>query len=293
MKYIQHISICTILALSVWGCCSKQKPSSDALARVGTVVFTQQQLDEVMPVGLSDSAQVVFANRYIDEWIAEQLFYEMARKNLPDVERLETLVETYRRDLFIYEYRKRLCDERITSTIPDDTLRSFYDQHSAEFKLHKPIVKGLLLKVPENAPQLASLRKWVKEAGTNGVENIEKYAIKNAIGYDYFFDRWVWFDDVKDNIPCDFVDDSNFLRSNKTFECKNDDTIYLLYIDSYLNTGEIMPYEFAQARITEILLNEQRVEFNKELERELYNEAIADGKAERFYKVSADTTTLK
>lgn len=293
MKSLKHISICIILILSVWGCCSKQKPTSDALARVGNVVFTQQQLDEVMPAGLSDSAQIVFANRYIDEWIAEQLFYEMARINLPDVERLEKLVEKYRRDLFIHEYRKRLCDERIASTIPVDTLRSFYDLHSSEFKLHKPIIKGLLLKVPENAPQLSSLRKWVKDAGKNGVENIEKYAIKNAIGYDYFFDRWVWFDDIKDNIPCDFTDDSSFLKSNKTFECKNEDTIYFLYIDSYLTAGEIMPFEFAQARILEILLNEQRVEFNKELEREMYDEAMDNGRAERFYKVSTDTMTIK
>lgn len=285
--------MCTILILSVWGCCRKQTTAQDILARVGTATFTQQQLDEVMPVGLNDSMQMVFANRYIDDWIADQLLYEMARKNLPDVERLERLVEEYRHDLFSHEYRKRLSDERIAANLPEDTLLGFYEAHSKEFKLHKPIVKGLLLKVPVNAPQLSSLRKWVSAAKTNGVENIEKYAIKNAIGYDYFFDRWVWFDDVKDNIPYDFTDDNNFLRTRKTFEHKSDDQIYLLYIDCYLTAGEVMPYEFARPRIMEILLNERRVEFNKELERELYNEAVADGIVERFYNVAVDTTAVK
>ncbi|MBR6749926.1 MAG: peptidyl-prolyl cis-trans isomerase [Bacteroidaceae bacterium] len=282
--------MCVILILSVWGCRGKQKSTQDVLARVGTATFTQQQLDDVMPSGLSDSAQMVFANRYIDNWIAEELLYEMACKNLPDVERLEKLVQEYRRDLFCHEYRKRLSDERVAASIPEDTLQQFYQEHSQEFKLHKPIVKGLLLKVPINAPQLQSLRQWVKSAGVNGVEKIEKYAVKNAIGYDYFFDRWVWFDDIKDNIPYDFKDDNLFLSQNKTFEHKGEDMIYLLCIDSYLKAGDIMPYEFARSRVLEILLNEKRMEFNKELKRELYDEAVADGIVELFYNTTVDTT---
>lgn len=282
--------MCVILILSVWGCRGKQKSAQDVLARVGTTTFTQQQLDDVMPSGLSDSAQMVFANRYIDNWIAEELLYEMACKNLPDVERLEKLVQEYRRDLFCHEYRKRLSDERVAASIPEDTLQQFYQEHSQEFKLHKPIVKGLLLKVPINAPQLQSLRQWVKSAGVNGVEKIEKYAVKNAIGYDYFFDRWVWFDDIKDNIPYDFKDDNLFLSQNKTFEHKGEDMIYLLCIDSYLKAGDVMPYEFARSRVLEILLNEKRMEFNKELKRELYDEAVADGIVELFYNTTVDTT---
>lgn len=282
--------MCVILILSVWGCRGKQKSTQDVLARVGTTTFTQQQLDDVMPSGLSDSAQMVFANRYIDNWIAEELLYEMACKNLPDVERLEKLVQEYRRDLFCHEYRKRLSDERVAASIPEDTLQQFYQEHSQEFKLHKPIVKGLLLKVPINAPQLQSLRQWVKSAGVNGVEKIEKYAVKNAIGYDYFFDRWVWFDDIKDNIPFDFKDDNLFLSQNKTFEHKGEDMIYLLCIDSYLKAGDVMPYEFARSRVLEILLNEKRMEFNKELKRELYDEAVADGIVELFYNTTVDTT---
>ena len=275
--------MCVILILSVWGCRGKQKSTQDVLARVGTTTFTQQQLDDVMPRGLSDSAQMVFANRYIDNWIAEELLYEMACKNLPDV-------QEYRRDLFCHEYRKRLSDERVAASIPEDTLQQFYQEHSQEFKLHKPIVKGLLLKVPINAPQLQSLRQWVKSAGVNGVEKIEKYAVKNAIGYDYFFDRWVWFDDIKDNIPYDFKDDNLFLSQNKTFEHKGEDMIYLLCIDSYLKAGDVMPYEFARSRVLEILLNEKRMEFNKELKRELYDEAVADGIVELFYNTTVDTT---
>lgn len=168
----------------------------------------------------------------------------------------------------------------------------FYELHRDEFKLQKDIAKGLLLKVPANAPQLATLRKWVATAGDMGVENIEKYAVKNAIGYDYFLDRWVTLDDIKDNIPYEFGSDNRVIQPHKTFEHKSDDMIYMLYIDSCKYVGDVMPFVFARPRILEIMLNERRVEFNKQLEKALYEEAVSDGRVER-YDMNADVNIDK
>lgn len=293
MKKLAHIIICGILILLVWGCSGKRTYEGEVLARVGNKTLTKDYIESVIPPGLSDSATAEFTVNYIDYWIASQLLYDMARKNLPDAQRLDELVENYRRDLFCYEYRRRLSDERLSQELSEDTLQHFYESHSAEFKLYRPIVKGLLLKVPANAPQLASLRQWVANAGKNGVENIEKYAVKNAIGYDYFFDRWVWFDDIKDNIPYDFDDDAQFLSQRKVFEYRQDGTVYMLYIDSYRLAGDVMPYEFAKPRITEILLNELRVDFNKELEQSLYEEAVSEGIIDIYYSRPNDTIILE
>ncbi len=276
----------------VWGCSGKHTPTDDALARVENKILTYEQVMNAVPPGLSDSATTQFTINYIDNWIAAELLYDVARKNLPDVQRLDELVENYRRDLFCYEYRRRLSDERLTQELPEDTLQLFYENHTSEFKLHRPIIRGLLLKVPANAPQLSSLRQWVARAGKNGVENIEKYAVKNAIGYDYFFDRWVWFDDIKDNVPYDFGEDSQFLLHNNLLEYRHEGIVYLLCIDSYRLADDVMPYEFARPRIREILLNEHRVKFNRELEQSLYEEAVAQGLIEIYYNHLHDTTVV-
>lgn len=282
MKKFIAILLCGIVILTVWGCYGKQENRQDVLARVGDQYLTRQDVEAEIPAGLNDSARVAFANQYIDEWISSQLIYMVARKNLPNHEHIDKLVEAYRRDLFAYEYRKRLSDERLMTDLPDDSLQLFYDLHRDEFKLQKDIAKGLLLKVPAGAPQLATLRKWVATAGDKGVENIEKYAVKNAIGYDYFLDRWVTMDDIKDNIPYDFGSDNRAIQQHKTFEHKSDDMIYMLYVDSCKYVGDVMPYEFARPRILEILLNERRVEFNKQLEKALYEEALSEGQVERY-----------
>ena len=162
-------------------------------------------------------------------------------------------------------------------------IKAFYEQNSKRFTLRKPIVKGLLLKVPKNAPSLSSLRSWVASGSQSAVEKIEKYAIKNAIGYDYFYDHWVWFDDVKDNIPYDFGNDDSFLRLHKDLEVSQNDNVYLLHISEYKTAGSVMPYEFARQRIIEILANRSRVEFNEELKRDVYNRAVSEGRVEYFY----------
>ena len=274
----------------VWGCYDNQETPSNAVARVGKHILTIDEVIDNIPENVSDSALNVYAQRYVDEWISSQLIYDQARKNLPNTAEIEEMVEAYRRDLYSYEYRKRLCDEQLQEELPEDTIMAFYNAHRSEFILHKNIAKGILLKVPAEAPQVPLLRKWVADAATSGVENIEKYAVKNAIGYDYFLDRWTYVDDIKDNIPYEFTDEKKIIKNHSTFEHKSNDIIYMLCIDSCLYAGDIMPYEFARQRIYEILSNEQRVTFNKELEQALYNEAIKKGGAERLYN---DNTFIK
>ena len=282
MKQILSIILSSILILLVWGCSGKHETSQDIVARVGEHTLTMRDVEAEIPVALGDSARAVFIEHYITDWISSQLIYDVACKNLSNIDYLNSLVEAYRRDLYAYEYRKRLSDERLAAELPEDSIQSFYKAHHDEFILQRDIAKGIFLKVPAKAPQLSALRKWVSSAADDGVENIEKYAVKNAIGYDYFLDRWVNIDDLKDNIPYEFDSKSSVLKPQEMFEHKSNDMIYLLYIDSCLHVGDEMPFEVARPRIIEILLNERRVSFNKELEEALYNEAVASGVVERF-----------
>lgn len=274
--------------LTAWGCSDNRTDTKDLLVRIDDYVLPARQLEEDMPAGLSAEERDAFTRQYIDEWVSSVLLYDVARKNLSDVERLDRLVNDYRRDLFVYEYCSRLSDERVAEDFPEDSIKSFYAKNSKRFTLHKPIVKGLLLKVPKNAPSLSSLRSWVASGSQSAVEKIEKYAIKNAIGYDYFYDHWVWFDDVKDNIPYDFGNDDAFLQQHKNLEVSQNDNVYLLHISEYQTARSVMPYEFARQRIIEILTNRARVKFNEELKKEVYNQAVSEGRVEYFY---SDTTT--
>lgn len=59
---------------------------------------------------------------------------------------------------------------------------------------------------------------------------IEKYSVQNATIYEYFYDKWVDFDEVMDNIPIHVSNPNAFLKANKYVEVADSSYCYLLNI---------------------------------------------------------------
>lgn len=245
--------------------------------------MSRHEVAEAMPEGLSPADSAEFVEHYMHRWITDELLYEVARRNVPDLERIDELVERYRRDLVIFEYRKRLLSERADKEIDEQEMLDYYEKNSDMFRLREAILKGLFLKVPENAPNIGQLKKWYCSPKSDGVEKIEKYALKNVVIYDYFYDRWVPFEEIVSNIPYEFGDPETFLKSHNKLEFNKNGYWYLLNITEYKVRGEVMPYDFAKTQIQEILANSNRLDFNRELEENLYNDAEKSGEIKWLY----------
>lgn len=264
-------------------CRSGLRSDEDSLVQVGDATLSRHEVAEAMPEGLSPADSAEFAEHYMHRWITDELLYEVARRNVPDLERIDELVERYRRDLVIFEYRKRLLSERAGKEIDEQKMLDYYEQNSNMFRLREAILKGLYLKVPESAPNIGQLKKWYCSPKSDGVEKIEKYALKNVVIYDYFYDRWVPFEEIVSNIPYEFGDPETFLKTHRKLEFNKNGYWYLLNITEYKAPGEVMPYDFAKTQIQEILANSNRLDFNRELEENLYNDAEKSGEIKWLY----------
>lgn len=254
------------------------------MVQVGDRTLSRQELLDAMPEGLSPADSAEFADKYIRSWIDDELLYRVAQKNIPDMERIDALVEKYKRDLVIFEYRKRLLSERVDKEFDEQELADYYEKNSDKFRLREAILKGLFVKVPETAPNIAQLKKWYCSTKPDGVEKIEKYALKNVVIYDYFYDRWIPFEEVVNNIPYEFGNPETFLKTHPKLEFNKNGYWYLLNITEYRVAGEVMPYDFAKPQIQEILANSSRLAFNRELEESLYNDAEKSGEIKWLYK---------
>jgi hypothetical protein len=51
----------------------------------------------------------------------------------------------------------------------------------------------------------------------------------------------------------------------------------LLNIKEFLPKGDVAPFEYASPQIIEMLINLRKVDFLKEFEEELYNDAVRSG----------------
>lgn len=257
---------------------TQTKEDSDILVKVKERTLTRSEVIQVIPHNISSADSLLMAENYIKKWVKNALVYEVALRNLDDEKaEIDRLVEEYRSSLLRYRYQERLVKERLTVNIQESDKLNYYEENQSKFKLDRGLLKGLFLKIPLDAPALNDVKTWYKSGTEESLEKIEKYSIQNAAIYDYFYDRWVAFDEVIGNIPIRITDANNFLRNNKNIEVSDSSFCYLLNISEYILSGSVAPYDYAGPLIIELLINRRKMEFLKNFEIELYNDAIKSG----------------
>ena len=206
-----------IAFVSLLCACKQTRPIDDAdvLVRVKDRVLGREEIQRQIPRSLSSADSLLMAESLAKKWVKDALVYEVALRNLEREERAEVdrLVEEYRHSLIRYRYEEQLVRERLSSDFQESDKLRFYEENQSKFVLDKALIKGLFLKVPADAPGLADVKKWYRSTSESAVEKIEKYSVQNAVIYDYFYDKWVDFDQVMDNIPMRVTDANAFLKA--------------------------------------------------------------------------------
>jgi hypothetical protein len=233
----------------------------------------RENLQKVLPVGLSKDDSLLFAENYIRNWIEEVLLYDKAKANIPDNTEIEKLVENYRKALIVHTYQQALINQRLSPNLPEQDITDFYEKNKSLFMLERPLIKGLFVKVPLGAPRLNEVHEWYKTETHEAVENLEKYSLQHAISYDYFYDKWVAVSDVLGKIPIKDENPETYIQTNRHVELQDTAFYYFLNVTDYRKKGDEEPYDFARTTAKDMLINLRKVDFIKEIKAGLYKEA--------------------
>lgn len=250
----------------------------DVLVKVHGNSLHRSEVEKVIPSNLSSADSFLLAENYIEKWIKDVLTFEVAKRNIGREEtEINRLVEEYRRSLLRHHYQEYMIRNRLTAEIREYEKVAFYEENLHKFVLEKNLIKGLFLKIPAESSGLADIRKWYKSADPDDLENIEKYSIQNAAIYDYFYDQWIDFDEMLDKIPIQVPNKVQFLKTNRQVEVTDSVYCYFLNISEYLPVGDVAPFEYADTQIQEMMVNKRKMDFLKNFEEELYQDAIRKG----------------
>lgn len=244
------------------------------LVEVNGNFLYKEDLQSVLPTGLSKDDSVLFAEHYIRNWAEEVLLYNKAESNVPDNKEVDRLVENYRKALIMHTYQQELIEQDLSEELSEQELNDYYQQNKELFKLERPLIKGLFIKVPLTSPQLNNVRKWYKTETQDAVERLEKYSLQNAVKYEYFYDKWVSVSDVLDLIPLKTDDPESYVGKNRHIELKDTVFNYFLNITDYRGVGEEEPYEKALSKVKDMLINAKQVGFMKQVKNDLYQRAV-------------------
>ena len=241
---------------------------------IGNDVLYAEEVKQVIPLGLSDADSALFAEKYIKNWAQDVLFYQNAKRNIPDTKDIDRLVENYRRSLLEHEYQRRLIEQKFSSEISEVEIEQFYDDNQRLFVLDESLLKGLFLKVSNKSHDLSEIRKLYTLQDDQSFEEIEKYSIRNAARCDFFYDNWRTVAELEVLLPALDKPLEQQLSENKSLEFKYDEYIYLLNVSEFVPKGGIEPLDHARSKIRGLLVNSNEVSYMSKIKEDLYDAAI-------------------
>ena len=261
----KYIKIYTIYLLSclLCGChVFEEKRMVGTVAEYNGKTITVEDI-QLLTLGLSSEDSVRVVDQYIRQWATGLIEYDVAKdKTNKDIERL---VEDYRRSLYLHEYEQRLIAQRMPQMIEDTLIESFYSLHSKYLILSETIIRGLLLVVPNKAPNMNDLRKKIQQPNLEeNIEWLEKFAYQYAVGYELFLEDWKDMSEIIVLMPFEQNDLDKQLKNKRQIELQDSINTYILQVTELHMKGELKPLTYARKEIESILLRQRQVEFLKE-----------------------------
>ena len=268
LLYISILLFCAVFSGCQWF--EQKRMTGVAVALNGQYLY-QSTLDSLSFGLLSeDSARVV--EQYVKQWAKDILVYDKAKGAVDKT--IEALVEDYRRSLYVHAYEQELVERRMPKQVADSVVEQIYAAHPEKFELRESIAKGVLIVVPNGAPNMKKLRGWLTDLSEENLENIEKFAYNYAVGYELFTDQWRTAQQLLLTMPFEQDELDRLLRSKQQIELQDSLSTYILQVTDKRMAGEPMPIEYARPEIEKAVLSQRRVLFLQKERERLYEDAI-------------------
>lgn len=238
---------------------------------------------EALTLGLSaeDSAQV--AEQYVHQWAINLLMKDVIRGN--QNKEIERLVAEYRRSLYQHEWEQHLVARRMSQHVEDSVVLAYYEANKHHFVLRETILRGVLLVVPNGAPSMDQLKRYIVEPqDEEHIEWVEKYAYQYASGYELFLDEWKTANQILLRMPFEEDNLQKQLKQQRQITMQDSLNNYILQVVDVYVKGDQMPIDYARKEIEKIILSQRLVDFIESERENLYNNAIQSGKLKRYEK---------
>ena len=265
--------------------CNQVNETSEPVAKVGTQVLTLSDLSANIPDYLDDTDSVLWSDDYIKKWIQRELLLLKAEQNLKsELKDVRKELEEYRNSLLVYRYKNELMKQKMDTTVKESVILKYFNDHRESFILNRNIVKAIYIKIPMEVSSPETLKEWCSSPEKEKQDKLNEYCMTYAKAYDRFNDQWVAADMVLKNTPLEITNQGKFLEKNAFIESTDKIYFYLVYIRDYRLEGEVSPVEYVQNEIRNLILSKQKIEFLKQIEKDIYKEGLDKNKV-KLYKI--------
>lgn len=288
MQKVRRLSIgifCSAIAVFFLSGCDlikmkgeQQNGERRAVARANNTYLYQDELAGIIPHGTSKEDSAARMQSYVNSWIRKQLLIQEAMKKIDINEaEVERKILDYRYSLIAYEYQSYYVREHLDTVITDDEIEQYYKGNIDNFILKQNIVQATFIKVSKSAPRTATLKDLILSKSEKDQEELKSYCLSFSVAYHISDSTWMPFDELVKNSPlAEIPNKVQFLKTTPYYQTEDDDYLYFLKVDEYHISDNISPIEFVRSDIKNIILNKRKVELARQLEDEVYQNAIKE-----------------
>jgi len=262
----------------------KKTEESDAIARVNDTYLYKSDIKDLITEGISKEDSTVRVNNFINHWATQQLLINGAEINLSEdkQEEFNDLVKQYKNDLFIKAYLEALVKRSIDTSVSQKEAEEVYNRNQETFKLNEELVKFRYINVNENIANLKDIEKRFKRFNIEDKKVLDSIAIQFK-SYSLNDSIWIRANQAILKIPAiKATNKKELLKKSNFIQLKDSLGLYLMQINEVLLRNEIAPIEFVMPTIKQIVINKRKLEFTKELEKDITKDAIKNKQFEIF-----------
>lgn len=256
--------------------CNRLDPLAENkdIAKVGDKVLTESDVKSLFTAEMTAEDSARLLESYVDMWVKTQLKVQEAEKMFESGRGdIDKLVDEYRNSLLSHRIDQHYVDMKLDTIYTDEAVAQYYAEHKSDFILDRAIVKGRILRMPDNFRQKKKLKELMSGSGEK-YRDFVSTAEKNRLELTEF-DTWIDFSDFLSHLPVSrqrSYDD--MLAKKEVQELTDGDNVYYVYITESLKQGDIAPQERVEDLIKRVIYNHRKQEVIRWYEDSIYNAAL-------------------
>lgn len=262
----------------------KKTEDGEVVARVNDTYLYKSDIENLIVEGTSKEDSTLRANNFINHWATQQLLMDGARVNLSQdkQETFNNLVSQYKNDLFTKAYLEALVKRSIDTLVTQNEAEDVYNRNIETFKLNEELIKFRYINVAESNADLKDIETRFKRFDNEDKKLLDSIAIQFK-SYSLNDSIWIRVNQAILKIPAINAENKKELLKKSNFiQLKDSLGLYLMQINEVLLRNEIAPIEFVMPTIKQIVINKRKLEFIKELEKDITKDAIKNKQFEIF-----------
>jgi hypothetical protein len=281
-----RIKTSVLLILIVAVSCDFFKKSDDgqAVARVNESYLFVDDIKDLVPEGASKEDSTLIVQNFINRWATQQLFVDGAMLNINDEkqEAFNKLVVQYKNDLYTKAYIEALVKRSIDTIVKTEEAEVYYNNNKEVFKLNEELIKFRYIHVDENIIDYKSIKEKFQRFNKDDKKVLDSISIQLK-SYSFNDSIWIKLSQVIKKISAVTPENKNQLLKKSNFvQLKDSLGVYLMQINDVLVRNDTAPLEYVRPTIDQIVINKRKLEFIRELEKDITKDAIKNKQFEIY-----------